>query len=452
MSNEQKEWINHNLRKQRRLLEEKQRQKRLNSSELRTNNLSTNHNFLQSSNVKTPEKQSFAQSLFGGYSFSDNKSKKDKELYAYDNPLTFPPDDPDMIQKPTDISPTTYITVRGITPPPIQSIPSDDDIGSIGLPEEKLPISNSSPNNRYGNTYSDSNTNLLDSPQKTAVSQMISHDGLENHILPSIQQCNVSDIINNLPKFVTEAVKKHLTLKCRITRDKRGVDRGIYPTYYLHLEKEDDRKIFLLAARKRKKSATANYLISTDATDLSREGTSFVGKVRSNAIGTAFTIYDNGENPKKSTIIREEIRQELAAVIYETNVLGFKGPRRMTVIIPGIYDSDISSRKEFRPLSEKDSIVERYKSKRLDGLVVMQNKSPQWNEDTQSYVLNFHGRVTQASVKNFQIIHEADPDYIVMQFGRVSDELFTMDFRYPLSPLQAFGIAMTSFHSKLACE
>lgn len=33
------------------------------------------------------------------------------------------------------------------------------------------------------------------------------------------------------------------------------------------------------------------------------------------------------------------------------------------------------------------------------------NKSPSWNEQTQSYVLNFHGRVTQASVKNFQIIH-----------------------------------------------
>ena len=35
--------------------------------------------------------------------------------------------------------------------------------------------------------------------------------------------------------------------------------------------------------------------------------------------------------------------------------------------------------------------------------------------DTQSYVLNFHGRVTQASVKNFQIVHDNDVDYIVMQ-------------------------------------
>jgi hypothetical protein len=32
--------------------------------------------------------------------------------------------------------------------------------------------------------------------------------------------------------------------------------------------------------------------------------------------------------------------------------------------------------------------------------------------ETQSYVLNFHGRVTQASVKNFQIVHDNDGKYI----------------------------------------
>ena len=43
-------------------------------------------------------------------------------------------------------------------------------------------------------------------------------------------------------------------------------------------------------------------------------------------------------------------------------------------------------------------------------------------------------------------------DYIVMQFGRVSDDNFTMDYTYPLSALQAFGIALSSFDGKLACE
>ena len=43
-------------------------------------------------------------------------------------------------------------------------------------------------------------------------------------------------------------------------------------------------------------------------------------------------------------------------------------------------------------------------------------------------------------------------EYIVLQFGRTDDSSFTLDFRYPLTPLQAFGIAMSSFHGKLACE
>ena len=64
-------------------------------------------------------------------------------------------------------------------------------------------------------------------------------------------------------------------VKCRITRDRKGMDRGLFPTYFLHMEKEDGRKIFLLAGRKRKKSATSNYLMSTDPTDLSRGEVTF---------------------------------------------------------------------------------------------------------------------------------------------------------------------------------
>ncbi|VDL77512.1 unnamed protein product [Nippostrongylus brasiliensis] len=274
---------------------------------------------------------------------------------------------------------------------------------------------------------------------------------VEEHTLPSEELPAYDEISANIEKFVQAPGKRNVSYKCSITRDKRGVDRGIYPTYYLHLEREDKKKIFLLAARRRKKSTTANYLISTDATDLKREGTAFVGKVRSNAIGTMFTLYDCGANPKKSTMTTD-VRQELAAVIYDTNVLGFKGPRKMHILIPGIYDVNTYERKSIRPVASKDTLLERYRQRRIDDIIVMQNKSPVWNEDSQSYVLNFHGRVTQASVKNFQIIHDHDPDYIVMQFGRISDECFSMDFRYPLSALQAFGIAMTSFHGKIACE
>lgn len=39
-------------------------------------------------------------------------------------------------------------------------------------------------------------------------------------------------------------------------------------------------QVFLLAGRKRKRSKTANYLISSDPTNLSRGGENFVGKLR----------------------------------------------------------------------------------------------------------------------------------------------------------------------------
>ena len=77
-------------------------------------------------------------------------------------------------------------------------------------------------------------------------------------------------MMENLDSFVLEPAPQGALVKCRITRDRKGMDRGLFPTYFLHMEKEDGRKVFLLAGRKRKKSATSNYLMSTDPTDLSR--------------------------------------------------------------------------------------------------------------------------------------------------------------------------------------
>ena len=122
--------------------------------------------------------------------------------------------------------------------------------------------------------------------------------------------------VDNLEEFVLRPAPRGATVKCRITRDKKGMDRGLYPTYFMHLEREDGRRVgippkvpshqlscvslpgngnnllvcvcgvcqlFLLAGRKRKKSKTSNYLISVDPTDLSREGESFMGKLRQDA-------------------------------------------------------------------------------------------------------------------------------------------------------------------------
>nr|XP_021485280.1 tubby-related protein 1 [Meriones unguiculatus] len=250
-------------------------------------------------------------------------------------------------------------------------------------------------------------------------------------------------------EFVLQPAPQGRVVRCRLTRDKKGMDRGMYPSYFLHLDSE--KKVFLLAGRKRKRSKTANYLISSDPTNLSRGGENFIGKLRSNLLGNRFTVFDNGQNPQRGGGVDvERLRQELAAVVYETNVLGFRGPRRMTVIIPGM-NSD-NERVPIRPRNSSDGLLVRWQNKTLESLIELHNKPPIWNEESGSYTLNFQGRVTQASVKNFQIVHADDPDYIVLQFGRVAEDAFTLDYRYPLCALQAFAIALSSFDGKLACE
>nr|XP_031315089.1 tubby-related protein 2 [Camelus dromedarius] len=256
----------------------------------------------------------------------------------------------------------------------------------------------------------------------------------------------------NMEAYVLRPARCGCTVQCCIRRDKRGVDKGMFPCYYLYLEVPDGQKYFLLAARKRKRSKTSNYLISLDPTDLSREGDNFVGKVRSNVLGTKFSIFDNGVNPEKKNFFPEttRIRKELGAVCYETNVLGFRGPRKMTVIIPGIDAQN--QRISVQPQNEQESLLSRLQRGATQGLALLQNKAPSWSDDSGTYVLDFHGRVTRASVKNFQIVHPDDPNYVVLQFGRVAPDAFTMDFCFPLCPLQAFAICLSIFNGKLACE
>ena len=96
----------------------------------------------------------------------------------------------------------------------------------------------------------------------------------------------------------------------------------------------------------------------------------------------------------------------------------------------------------------KSTRIERFEAD--GGVVVLRNKAPRWHEQLQCWCLNFNGRVTVASVKNFQLV--ADQDTVVLQFGKVGKDCFTMDYHYPISAFQAFAICLSSFDTKIACE
>lgn len=85
-------------------------------------------------------------------------------------------------------------------------------------------------------------------------------------------------------------------------------------------------------------------------------------------------------------------------------------PQNVSLIVPESFtlNKSINWPWIFLFLQEQESLLSRWQNHSLDNLIELHNKAPVWNDDTQSYVLNFHGRVTQASVKNFQIVHDND--------------------------------------------
>ncbi|KAF9115843.1 hypothetical protein BGX27_006084 [Mortierella sp. AM989] len=301
-----------------------------------------------------------------------------------------------------------------------------------------------------------------------------------------------------LHDIVMSPVPQGKKFLCRIVRKNEGMDKRMYPSYELSLEEPSPpnpsqlpmppQRVFLLRATKKKRSRGSYYAITSDKDntyEYDRKATDnnygILGKLRSNFLGTAFNIYSNGRNPfsageqhggdastncenqnlsvaeRERIRLRREnsnknlpVRQELGAVIYNPNVLGLKGPRKMTILMNTMTaEGDMVER---RPTHVRDTLIGRMTDGDMTDLLVLRNKSPQWNDDTNSFVLNFGGRVSLASVKNFQIVHDNDLDYIIMQFGRTSQDNFTMDCQYPMTPFQAFAFALTSFDAKLACE
>jgi len=139
---------------------------------------------------------------------------------------------------------------------------------------------------------------------------------------PSKAKMTYDDVL----KCLSDAPPKSAGLvKCYVERDKKT---NRFDMFF------DDDNSFLLASMKRPKNKTSNYLVSKAQHDLTRHGDNFFGKLRSNLVGTEFNIYDPGEAPGKRG--PQSVRKELGAILYERNVLGTKGPRKMTCIVPSI--------------------------------------------------------------------------------------------------------------------
>ncbi|XP_010545048.1 PREDICTED: tubby-like F-box protein 3 isoform X2 [Tarenaya hassleriana] len=270
-------------------------------------------------------------------------------------------------------------------------------------------------------------------------------------------------------------------------------------TYYLYLglndASNDDGK-FLLAAKRFWRPTCTDYTISLHYGDVSKGNGAYIGKLRSNFLGTKFTVYDAQPTNHRARVTRSRSSRllnskqvspkiptgshQVAHVSYELNVLGSRGPRRMqctmdsipasamepggtaptqTELLHGNVDN-FPSFPFFRSKSTRsDSLPSGPSPAQREGVLILKNKAPRWHEQLQCWCLNFNGRVTVASIKNFQLVATpengpARPEHenVILQFGKVGKDVFTMDYQYPISAFQAFAICLSSFDTKIACE
>jgi tubby and related proteins len=164
--------------------------------------------------------------------------------------------------------------------------------------------------------------------------------------------------------------------RCNIQRKKDGLDKA-YPKYYVYSYPNDK---FLMAAKKRPKNSTPNYMITMN-TEVFEKDNNFLGKLRSNFFGTEFNLFDTGNNPK-DTDNQSQWRCILSSVEYETNLFGLKGPRKMKVHLCGITETDTTTRIQCTK-KKNDTLFEMAK-KNVDGIISFRNKLPKWNESKQN--------------------------------------------------------------------
>ncbi len=207
-----------------------------------------------------------------------------------------------------------------------------------------------------------------------------------------------------------------------------------------------------------------------------RDNAKFLGSMVPNFLGTSFTAHDyRVDNP---TSTRKRIHHELAYVLYDTNVTG-RVPNSLRAVLPR-WDPEQGLRGQAKALSKRYSgttkkrlskdlnVLQKLNASKLDeyqaveveeqeDLLIFETKKPSWNEQLQAYTLNFNGRVKLPSKKNFLLVPQAkneamDEEYgadtLCLRFGKVTKHKFTLDFRHPISPFQAFAIAITTFSDK----
>ncbi|XP_042519489.1 tubby-like F-box protein 8 [Macadamia integrifolia] len=260
------------------------------------------------------------------------------------------------------------------------------------------------------------------------------------------------------------------TIQCFIKWDEANLTYNLFQCLGPDLHYENGK--FLLSAKKTRQFPCSEYFISIE-----RSSSTYTGRLRSNSGRKDFIIYDT-QKPPYNNVSRENPtgNYSIARITYDP-----RDPRRMYCIIYSIPASalddggTVPGQPELllsRSLEEEDLLgTITFPTSNIDQSseesppFILENCWDPFNHwNWECWCRHFCGRLTGSSVESFQLIAVAtqptpvgatttaapsddddlDHEKIILQFGEVGKDKYTMDYRYPVSAFLAFAICLTT--------
>lgn len=236
---------------------------------------------------------------------------------------------------------------------------------------------------------------------------------------------------------------------------------------------------FLLGARQRCSIGSSYFRISADPRSLWKQKREDAGSVTSNFWRTAFTLHDNfcdksaklNSEPATLWLNYEEVAVDgnclrrmrcrklaLAGGIRKgEGVWWLSALHKWNHLLNAINPVNQSYKLLKNCTPRSTDLVKKLRSSVLnESTFSLQNRDPHWHEQENCWSLDFKGRGSiVASVHNFQLVSSdeySSDGRVVLQLGKLCKGLFLLDFRAPLTALEAFAVCLTSFATSVGLD
>ena len=222
-------------------------------------------------------------------------------------------------------------------------------------------------------------------------------------------------------QFLFERFKNNQTLKCNILI--RSGNLYVYTSNTQH---------FIFSAHKIKNKLRGNYIITSDY-----EGKNKIAQINSSLFKNEYIMYDDGISPKINMNKKDSLNYNLRRYLLEVKKTNENNFLKGYIFMPEVNF-------EMNQFFNKDKEKKDKLSKLKKDIKIFQTEEPSYDIVKKVYINKYSSRVKISSNRNFRLIFEDNKmKKIILECGKVNDNIFIMDFSTPLSPLEAFGISIS---------